>query len=57
MRGHDFMWITEMENRNAHDVLKLTITERIKLLIQLFNEDLYLHLLILLATGNVLVSY
>ena len=25
MRGHDFMLITEMENRNAHDVLEWTI--------------------------------
>ena len=22
MRGHDFTWITEVENRNAHDVLE-----------------------------------
>ena len=25
MRGHDFMWITEVENKNAHDVLEQTI--------------------------------
>ena len=22
MGGHDFMWITEVENRNAHDILE-----------------------------------
>ena len=25
MRGHDFTWVTEMENRNVHDVLEQTI--------------------------------
>ena len=25
MHGHDFTWITEVENKNAHDILDYTI--------------------------------
>ena len=28
MRGQDFTWITEMENRNAHDVLEYKVSQR-----------------------------
>ena len=30
MRGHDFTWITEVVNTNAHDVLEQTIKRSVK---------------------------
>ena len=31
IHGHDFMWITEVKNRNAHNVLKYTIYKAVNL--------------------------
>ena len=29
MRGQDFTWIAEVENRNAHDVLEYRVSQKV----------------------------
>ena len=45
MRGHDFTWITEVENRNTHDVLEWTIIVTILIILVSIKGNRYLRVL------------